>query len=207
VTGAPIIELAEVRKTFRAGGARGAEFRALNGVDLLVTAGEMVAITGPSGSGKTTIINLIAGIDRPTAGTVTVGGSRLDQMNEEQLAVWRGRTIGIVFQFFQLMPTLTAAENAALPLDLARRGPARERKDVSSRHLAAVGLGDEPTGNLDSAMTQDMFRLLKELNDGWTTVVYVTHDQGLAARAGRTVSVRDGQIVADTGAPLIREEP
>ena len=240
MTGAPIIELAEVRKTYRAGGARGAEFRALNGVDLLVTAGEMVAITGPSGSGKTTIINLIAGIDRPTAGTVTVGGSRLGQMNEEQLAVWRGRTIGIVFQFFQLMPTLTAAENAALPLDLARRGSARERKDVASRHLAAVGLGDrgdrlplelsggeqqrvaiaramacgppillgdEPTGNLDSAMTQDMFRLLKELNEGGTTVVYVTHDQALAARAGRTVSVRDGQIVADTGAPLIREEP
>jgi putative ABC transport system ATP-binding protein len=231
VTGASIIELAGVTKTYRTGGARGAGFRALCGVDLLVTAGEMVAITGPSGSGKTTIVNLIAGIDRPTAGTVTVDGSRLDEMNEEQLAVWRGRTIGIVFQFFQLMPTLTAAENAALPLDLAHRGPARDRKVVAGRHLAAVGLGDrgdrlplelsggeqqrvaiaramacgppillgdEPTGNLDSAMTQDMFRLLKGLNESGTTVVYVTHDQALAAQAGRTVSVRDGQIVADT---------
>jgi len=240
VTGAPIIELAGVTKTYRAGGARGAEFRALNGVDLLVTAGEMVAITGPSGSGKTTIINLIAGIDRPTAGAVTVDGSRLDEMNEEQLAVWRGRTIGIVFQFFQLMPTLTAAENAALPLDLVHRGPARDRKAVAGRHLAAVGLGDrgdrlplelsggeqqrvaiaramacgppillgdEPTGNLDSARAQEMFRLLKQLNESGTTVVYVTHDQALAAQAGRIVSVRDGQIVADTRAPLIREEP
>jgi putative ABC transport system ATP-binding protein len=137
-----IIELAGVEKVYRSAGGRGVGFPALSGVDLVIAAGEMVAITGPSGSGKTTIINLIAGIDRPTAGTVTVSGSRLDQMTEEQLAVWRGRTIGIVFQFFQLMPTLTAAENAALPLDLARLGPARERRAVAGRHLAAVGLGD-----------------------------------------------------------------
>jgi putative ABC transport system ATP-binding protein len=136
---AAVIELAGVEKTYRSGRVG---FRALGGVDLAITAGEMVAITGPSGSGKTTIINLIAGIDRPTAGTVTVGGCRLDRMTENQLAVWRGRTIGIVFQFFQLMPTLTAAENAALPLDLARLGPARERKSVARRHLASVGLGD-----------------------------------------------------------------
>ena len=143
-----LIELAGVEKTYRSAegrgraGGRGVGFRALNGVDLAIAAGEMVAITGPSGSGKTTIINLIAGIDRPTAGTVTVNGSRLDQMTEEQLAVWRGRTIGIVFQFFQLMPTLTAVENATLPLDLARLGAARARKAVASRHLATVGLGD-----------------------------------------------------------------
>ncbi len=91
-----IIELARVQKTYRSGRVG---FLALRGVDLIIAAGEMVAITGPSGSGKTTIINLIAGIDRPTAGTVTVNGSRLDQMTEDQLAVWRGRAIGIVFQF------------------------------------------------------------------------------------------------------------
>jgi putative ABC transport system ATP-binding protein len=139
---AAVIGLAGVEKVYRSAGGRGVGFPALSGVDLSIAAGEMVAVTGPSGSGKTTIINLIAGIDRPTAGTVTVSGSRLDQMTEEQLAVWRGRTIGIVFQFFQLMPTLTAVENATLPLDLARLGPARERKAVASRHLAAVGLGD-----------------------------------------------------------------
>ena len=141
-----IIGLAGVQKTYRSAGGRrggrGAEFRALNGVDLAIAAGEMVAITGPSGSGKTTIINLIAGIDRPSAGTVTVNGSRLDRMTEEQLAVWRGRTIGIVFQFFQLMPTLTAAENVTLPMDLARLGAPRDRKARAARHLAAVGLGD-----------------------------------------------------------------
>jgi putative ABC transport system ATP-binding protein len=139
---AAVIGLAGVEKVYRSAGGRGVGFPALSGVDLSIAAGEMVAVTGPSGSGKTTIINLIAGIDRPTAGTVTVSGSRLDQMTEEQLAVWRGRTIGIVFQFFQLMPTLTAVENVTLPLDLARLGPARERKAVASRHLAAVGLGD-----------------------------------------------------------------
>jgi putative ABC transport system ATP-binding protein len=147
VTAVPaVIELAGVEKTYRSGGGRkgrrGAAFRALNGVDLAIAAGEMVAITGPSGSGKTTIINMIAGIDRPTAGTVTVDGRRLDQMTEEQLAVWRSRTVGIVFQFFQLIPILTAVENATLPLDLARRGPARERKALARDHLAAVGLGD-----------------------------------------------------------------
>jgi putative ABC transport system ATP-binding protein len=231
-----IIELAGVEKTYRSiggrGGGRGVGFRALRGVDLTIAAGEMVAITGPSGSGKTTIINLIAGIDRPTVGSVAVNGSRLDKMTEEQLAVWRGRTIGVVFQFFQLMPTLTATENATLPLDLARLGSARERKALASRHLAMVGLadrggrlplelsggeqqrvaiaramacgppillGDEPTGNLDTGMAQDMFKLLKELNDGGTTVVYVTHDQALAALASRVVSVRDGLIVGDTG--------
>jgi putative ABC transport system ATP-binding protein len=135
-----LIELAGVEKTYRAGGSRGVAFQALRGVDLSIKAGEMVAITGPSGSGKSSIINLIAGIDRPSAGTVTVSGSRLDRMSEEKLAVWRGRTIGIVFQFFQLMPTLTAAENAALPLDLAGRGSARVRKATALRNLATVGL-------------------------------------------------------------------
>ena len=82
----------------------------------------MVAIVGPSGSGKSTIMNMITGIDRPTAGTVTVRGDRIDSMSEEQLAVWRGQHVGVVFQFFQLLPTLTTLENAMLPLDFARPG-------------------------------------------------------------------------------------
>jgi putative ABC transport system ATP-binding protein len=223
----PIIALTGVEKTYRSGRV---EFRALGGVNLAVAAGEMVAIVGSSGSGKTTIINLIAGIDRPTAGTVTVGGSRLDQMNEEQLAVWRGRNIGIVFQFFQLLPTLTAAENAQLPLDLARVGRGPERAARARRDLAAVGLGelgdrlplelsggqqqraaiaramacqprillgDEPTGNLDTRSARAMFDLLSSLNETGVTVVYVTHDQALAAMASRVITVRDGLIVDD----------
>ena len=193
---AAVIGLCAAEKTYRSGRI---SFRALNGVDLAIAGGEIVAITGPSGSGKTTIINLIAGIDRPTAGTVMVNGSRLDQMTEEQLAVWRGRTIGIVFQFFQLMPTLTAAENAALPLELS--GGEQQRAAIA-RAMACgppILLGDEPTGSLDTGMARDMFDLLKGLNDNGTTVVYVTHDQALAALASRIIAVRDGSIVDDTG--------
>jgi putative ABC transport system ATP-binding protein len=135
----PIILLSSVEKTYRTGKVA---FQALRGVDLAVAAGEMVAVVGPSGSGKTTLVNLIAGIDRPTAGTVTVNGSRLDEMSEEQLAVWRGRNIGIIFQFFQLFPTLTAAENAVLPLELVRLGSSRDRRRRAARHLALVGLED-----------------------------------------------------------------
>jgi putative ABC transport system ATP-binding protein len=103
----------------------------------------MVAVVGSSGSGKTTILNLITGIDRPTAGTVTVDGRRLDEMGEEELAVWRGANVGIIFQFFQLLPTLSALENAVLPLDFARRGSKRERFERGRHNLELVGLGDK----------------------------------------------------------------
>jgi putative ABC transport system ATP-binding protein len=135
---APLIALEGVEKVYRLGKV---EYRALRGVDLSIDAGEMVAVVGPSGSGKTTILNLITGIDRPTAGTVAVDGRRLDEMSEDQLAVWRGATVGIVFQFFQLLPTLSALENAALPLDFAHRGSKRERFDRAGHNLELVGLG------------------------------------------------------------------
>src|SRR3954447_15476440 len=115
----PLIELAGVEKVYRSGKV---DFPALRGVDVTIADREMVAIVGPSGSGKSTIMNMITGIDRPTAGTVTVRGERIDRMSEEELAVWRGQNVGVVFQFFQLLPTLTALENAMLPLDFARRG-------------------------------------------------------------------------------------
>jgi len=137
---APLIALEGVEKVYRLGKV---EYRALRGVDLSIDAGEMVAVVGPSGSGKTTILNLITGIDRPTAGTVTVDGRRIDEMSEDQLAVWRGATVGIVFQFFQLLPTLSALENAALPLDFAHRGSKRERFDRAGHNLALVGLGEK----------------------------------------------------------------
>ena len=135
----PFISLAGVQKSYRMGRL---DYPALRGVDLEIEAGELVAIVGPSGSGKTTILNLVTGIDRPTAGTVTVGGRRIDAMSEEELAVWRGRHVGVVFQFFQLLPTLSALENAVLPLDFARRGSKRERFERARRNLELVGLGD-----------------------------------------------------------------
>src|SRR5690242_8028378 len=108
----PLIQMKGVEKVYRTGKL---EFAALRGVDLVVGPGYMLAVVGPSGSGKTTILNMITGIDRPTAGRIVVAGADLNTMSEESLARWRGETVGIVFQFFQLLPTLTALENAALP--------------------------------------------------------------------------------------------
>jgi putative ABC transport system ATP-binding protein len=139
-TQTPLIALEGVEKVYRMGRV---DYRALRGVDLSVEAGEMVALVGPSGSGKSTILNLITGIDRPSAGTVTVDGRRLDELSEEKLAVWRGANVGIVFQFFQLLPTLSAVENAVLPLDFARRGSKRERFERARHNLELVGLGDK----------------------------------------------------------------
>jgi putative ABC transport system ATP-binding protein len=138
--GRQIVELAAVAKDYVTGKLVSP---ALRGVDLAIAAGEMVAIVGPSGSGKSTITNLIGGIDRPTHGTVTVNGQRLDTMKEEALARWRGDNVGIVFQFFQLLPTLTALENATLPMDFARFGSPADRADRARRHLELVGLGDK----------------------------------------------------------------
>jgi putative ABC transport system ATP-binding protein len=222
----PLIELAGVEKSYRMGRL---EYRALRGIDLRVGAGELVAVVGPSGSGKTTVLNVITGIDRPSAGTVTVDGLRIDTMTEEELAVWRGAHVGVVFQFFQLLPTLSALENAVLPLDFARRGSKRERFARARHNLELVGLGDkfdhlpaelsggeqqrvaiaralandpklvvgdEPTGNLDSVTASEMFELFTRLNGEGKTVLYVTHDLGLAERAHRVVSIRDGVVVA-----------
>jgi putative ABC transport system ATP-binding protein len=220
----PLIDLHGVDKVYRTGRL---EYRALRGIDLCVQAGEMVSVVGPSGSGKSTALNLITGIDRPTSGSVTVDGHRLDQMNEEQLAAWRGQRVGIVFQFFQLLPTLTALENTTLPLDFARLGTPKQRAATARRNLELVGLGDkldhvpaelsggeqqrvaiaralvceprllvgdEPTGNLDSETAAEMFELLARVNATGTTILFVTHDRELAARAPRTVSIRDGVI-------------
>jgi putative ABC transport system ATP-binding protein len=148
-TRAPLIELAGVEKVYRTGRV---EYRALRGVDLTIEDGDMVAIVGPSGSGKSTIMNMITGIDRPSAGTVTVDGQRIDAMSEEELAIWRGRRVGVVFQFFQLLPTLTALENAMLPLDFSRRVPKRERPALATRNLELVGLADK-AHNLPSEMS------------------------------------------------------
>ena len=134
-----VIALRGIEKTYRSGRV---EYRALRGVDLDVARGEMVAITGPSGSGKSTLLNVVTGIDRPTAGRAVVGGRHLDTMDEDELAIWRGEHVGIVFQFFQLLPTLTALENTMLPMDLAHRGSVADRVDAATAKLSLVGLDD-----------------------------------------------------------------
>ena len=135
-----VIALEGVEKVYQSGRV---EYPALRGVDLQVNAGELVAVVGPSGSGKSTILNIITGIDRPTAGAVTVTGRDLVELSEEELAIWRGEHIGIVFQFFQLLPTLTALENVMLPLDFSKSGSVAERQERARIRLDQVGLGDK----------------------------------------------------------------
>lgn len=134
------IELKSLDKVYKTGKL---EFTALKAIDLTIEKGELVAIVGPSGSGKSTILNMITGIDRPTKGAVVIDDQRIDKLKEDQLAKWRGKNIGIVFQFFQLFPTLTALENAMLPMDLAGRGSLKGRRELAQKNLELVGLGDK----------------------------------------------------------------
>jgi len=134
----PLIQLRDVVKVYQMGRK---EFVALKGVSLDIDAGEFVAIVGPSGSGKSTILNIITGIVKPTHGQVWVGGVAIDRLNENELARWRGDNVGIVFQFFQLLPTLTALENVVLPLDLTGKVKGvRARQKRALECLARVGL-------------------------------------------------------------------
>jgi len=118
-------------------------FPALRGIDLQIHAGEFIAVVGKSGSGKSTLINMFTGIDHPTDGEILVAGTRVRELDEGQVAEWRGRTMGIVFQFFQLLPTLTLAENVMLPMDLARLYTPSERYDRACHLLEQVGLADD----------------------------------------------------------------
>ncbi len=212
-------------KTFRSGGH---QLTVLRDVSFTVPAGAFLAIVGPSGSGKTTLLGLLAGLDTPSAGSVILDGTDLNTLSEDARARLRGEKVGFVFQSFQLIPTLTAAENVAVPLELRgeRGAPARARE-----LLERVGLGDrghhfpaqlsggeqqrvalarafanaprilfadEPTGNLDSATGGRIVDLIGELNrESGTTVVLVTHDLGLASRAGRLLELSDGSVVRD----------
>jgi len=119
------------------------EVVAIHNLSLDVAAGEFVAVVGRSGSGKTTLLNLLAGIDRPTSGSVLVEDADLGSLSESDLAAWRGEKVGLVFQFFQLLPTLTVAENVMLPMDFADKIPAEQRRERAQRLLDRVGIGDQ----------------------------------------------------------------
>jgi putative ABC transport system ATP-binding protein len=118
-------------------------FAALRDVNVEIRAGEFVGVVGKSGSGKSTLLNMIAGIDRPSSGTVTVAGTTIHALPENKLAAWRGRNVGFVFQFFQLLPTLTAVENVMLPMDFCKTFPARERRKRAEELLDRVGVGPQ----------------------------------------------------------------
>ncbi len=221
-----LIELNRVVKTYES--SAGA-FTALKGIDLRIYGGEFVAIVGKSGSGKTTLINVLTGIDRPTSGEVYVAGTPVHQLDEGGLATWRGANMGIVFQFFQLLPTLTVLENVRLPMDFGGVYTPAERNRRAMQLLELVGIAehadklpshlsggqqqsaaiaralandpkiivtDEPTGNLDSHTADQVFELLHQLAADGKTVLMVTHDDELAQRASRVITIKDGEIVA-----------
>jgi putative ABC transport system ATP-binding protein len=147
--GDQLIELRAVSKMYPVGAGA---CRALEGVDLTIPSGQFVAVVGKSGSGKSTLINLITGIDRPTSGTVRVGGTRVDALGESQLANWRGRTVGIVFQSFQLLPTLTVLENVLLPMDFCKTLPAQPARRRAFELLELMNI-PEQARKLPSALS------------------------------------------------------
>src|SRR5712692_5114735 len=189
----------------------------LDDVTFSVPEGSLFAISGPSGSGKSTVLNMLTGLDRPSSGRIIFGSQELRAKSEDALARWRGMNVGIVFQFFQLLPTLTARENVMLALELvgidhlcyrlpsAMSGGQQQRVAIA-RALAndpPVLVADEPTGNLDSHSAHEVFEVLAGLPSQGKTVIYVTHDIGLAARAIARVELLDGRIVAAEGTTAI----
>lgn len=223
----PIVEIKDVVKKFRVGSG---EVTILKGVSFQVKPGEFLSIVGPSGNGKSTLLNMITGIDRPSSGEIVVTGQRVDRMSEDRLAAWRGENVGIIFQFFQMLPALSLLQNVILPMDLARKYKPRERRERAMHLLEIVGLGDqmdklpgmvsggqqqraaiaralandpvllvadEPTGNLDSRTSHDVFDLFNEVVARGKTLLMVTHDKELAQRVPRVVEILDGRITRD----------
>jgi putative ABC transport system ATP-binding protein len=223
-----VLHSQSLSRTYRSGGR---DLTVLKDITFSLEPGGFLAILGPSGSGKTTLLGLLAGLDRPSAGSVYLDGQELGSLTEDERARLRGEKIGFVFQAFQLIPTLTAQENIQVPLELRGDAHAAPR---ARELLERVGLGgrghhypaqlsggeqqrvalargfsgrpkvlfaDEPTGNLDAATGATIIDLMVELNrDLGTTLVLVTHDLDLAARARRTIRLADGRVVADSAA-------
>lgn len=223
-----VLSVRNLTKTFQSGGR---PLTVLDDVSFDLAPGATCAIVGPSGSGKTTLLGLSAGLDRPSSGTVELVGEPLADLSEDARAAVRAKSVGFVFQNFRLLPTLTAAENVAVPLEL--RGD-KSARGVAAELLERVGLGDraghyptqlsggeqqrvalarafagrpallfadEPTGNLDAETGARVEALLFDLNrEAGTALVVVTHDADLAARCQRTLSLRGGRVVNDTGA-------
>jgi putative ABC transport system ATP-binding protein len=220
----PMLCLRGIEKSYWMGDQ---EVRALDGVDLDIYPGEFVAIMGPSGSGKTTLMNILGCLDVPTSGRYLLDGTDVSRLSDNRLAKIRSRKIGFVFQSFNLVPRTSAVRNVELPLVYAgvraRRNPARvalEKVGLADRqrHMPnelsggqqqrvaiaralindpALLLADEPTGNLDTAASMEILKLLGELNDAGRTVVIITHEEEVARFAKRVVRMRDGRIESD----------
>lgn len=205
------------------------QFIALRELNLQIGKGEFVGVVGKSGSGKSTLINMITGIDRPTSGEITIAGTAIHKLAEGPMAEWRGRHIGIIFQFFQLLPMLSCIENVMLPMDFCNMYKPREREPRALHLLELVDMADhayklpnevsggqqqrvaiaramandppllvadEPTGNLDSRTADSVFTLFERMISQGKTILLVTHDETLAQRVSRRITLADGEIVS-----------
>ena len=222
-----IVQVKDVVKNFQVGGAT---VTILKGISFSVKKSEFLSIVGPSGNGKSTLLNMITGIDRPSSGEIIVTGKQVHRMSEDALAAWRGESVGIIFQFFQMLPALSLLQNVILPMDLSGKYSSRERRARAEHLLDLVGLkdqmhklpslvsggqqqraaiaralandpplliADEPTGNLDSRTSSDIFDLFAEVVSQGKTMLMVTHDKELARRVPRVVEILDGRITRD----------
>lgn len=228
-----LIELKNVSRVYKSGEH---EQKALNEVNLNLEEGKFVVILGPSGAGKSTLLNLLGGLDSPTSGTITVDGKDISKLSNDELADYRASTVGFVFQFYNLIPTLTVKENVELVKSIAPKAfpaekmldevglkdhlhnfPAElsggEQQRVSiARALAKnpqILLCDEPTGALDSETGALVLKLLlKMARDYGKTIIVVTHNQNIAKMADRIIRVKNGEIksVEDQTAPLSVDE-
>ena len=226
--GSWIVQTQALRKYYKLGNNT---VKALDGVDFKVREGEFVAIVGKSGSGKSTLLHMVGGLDNPTDGEVYVDGRKLSKMNKEQLAVFRRRKVGFVFQSYNLVQDLNVYENIVLPIELdgghineefinnilnllkltekrealpCTLSGGQQQRVAIARALAskpAIVLGDESTGNLDTATSHDVLGLLRVVAKQYRqTIILITHDQDIAQLADRIVRIEDGRIVKGSGA-------
>ena len=192
------------------------EVRALDGVSFSVEKGEFVAVIGPSGSGKSTLLHILGGVDRPTGGKVFMDGKDVYAQNEEQLAIFRRRQVGLIYQFYNLIPVLNVTENITLPVLMDGQKVNQNRLAELMTTLKLTGrenhlpnqlsgglnpntiIADEPTGNLDSKSSREIVELLKVSNEKYgQTLIVITHDESIALQADRILSIEDGKITRD----------
>ena len=204
-----ILRCENLRKVYGSGNN---QVMALDHVDLVVQKGEFVAIVGASGSGKSTLLHILGSVDKPTEGKVLIEGTDISAMDRTQAAIFRRRKVGLVYQFYNLIPTLTVRKNILMPLLLDKRKPnqayfdqivsgGQQQRSAIARSLIyrpALLLADEPTGNLDRKNGEEIIDLLKLSNRNLEqTILLITHDEKVALEADRIITLEDGRIISD----------